>query len=404
MEAPCICLILFDLQPNHSNGAGTDPDALVASAQRLIPDALQDAAATDAVDSFPEQTIAAMHQAGLLTACVRSADGGQDVGLVPGTNATLLRILKYIGGGNLVAGRVLEGHMNAQLLIRQFGTETQQKRFAADAFAGNLFGVWNTQAQDGTVLTPKQKPDFVLNGSKTFATGSGYVSRPIITAALPDGGWQMAVVSLDETTVQTDTRWWQPMGMRSSRSYKITFCDAPLAGDQLLGTPGAYYRQPYFSGGAVRFAAVQLGAAETLLHQTIEYLCALNRTEDPYQRMRLGRMTVAVASGNQWLQGAAAALDQYMQVPTEEGSERLLAFANMMRTAIEQICVDVLGLCQQCVGARGLNQPYAFERIIRDLSTYLRQPAPDESLAAVGRYVLENERTDGTLWEPLKNL
>ena len=109
-------------------------------------------------------------------------------------------------------------------------------------------------------------------------------------------------------------------------------------------------------------------------------------------------MTIAVTSGNQWLQGAAEQLDTYMTDATPENSERFLFYANMMRTAIEQICVDVMALCQKCVGARGLNKPYHFERIIRDLSTYLRQPAPDASLADVGRYMMHTDVPAGELW------
>ncbi len=64
----------------------------------------------------------------------------------------------------------------------------------------------------------------------------------------------------------------------------------------------------------------------------------------------------------------------------------------MMRTAISDICEKVMNLCVKCVGARGLNKPFHFERIIRDLTIYLRQPAPDASLAAYGSYVLENAK------------
>lgn len=58
----------------------------------------------------------------------------------------------------------------------------------------------------------------------------------------------------------------------------------------------------------------------------------------------------------------------------------------MMRTAIEEIWTKVILLCQKCVGARGLNKPYHFRIIIRELNTYLRQSATDRSLADIGRF------------------
>ena len=53
--------------------------------------------------------------------------------------------------------------------------------------------------------------------------------------------------------------------MRASASFKIDFSGVEVSGDDLIGAPGDYHREPYFSGGAIRFAAVQLGGAEALL-------------------------------------------------------------------------------------------------------------------------------------------
>jgi hypothetical protein len=47
-------------------------------------------------------------------------------------------------------------------------------------------------------------------------------------------------------------------------------------------------------------------------------------------------------------------------------------------------------LCERSVGTRGLMPPYPMERIIRDLTLYLRQPSFDATLQAVGKYTLSN--------------
>ncbi|MBF8456150.1 acyl-CoA dehydrogenase family protein [Kaistella sp. G5-32] len=374
----------------------------IRSAQKIGDRSLSEATKADKVDSFPKKTLKKIIKSKLLEAAIPVKYGGQNLGLSAGTNLALLTILKNIGSGNLVMGRVLEGHINAQILIDQFGTKKQKKRFAKDALNGHLFGVWNTQAKDGTFLKFKKNGNYHLNGAKTFATGCGFVSRPLITAALPDGSWQMAIVKFDQVKSEIDASWWNPMGMRSSRSYKINFFKAKIPQNNLLGKAGDYYRQPCFSGGAIRFAAIQLGAAERLLSETIKYLQQLQRTEDPFQKTRIGEMTIAVATGNLWLKNAAAELDLYHDHPTEKNSQKLLCMANMMRTAIEKICLEVMELCAKSVGARGLNSPYHFERIIRDLTTYLRQPAPDAALAEVGRYSLQTKNLNTVFSKKIK--
>lgn len=364
--------------------------ALANAVKETIPHALKEASETDSPKSFPEKTLQILKNSNMLTACISSDFGGKNLGLKVGSNHALLTILTLIGSGNLVVGRIIEGHFNAQFLIDRFGTLEQKKRFAKDSFDGKLFGVWNTQAEDGVTLK-FEKGRYFLNGSKTFATGSDYVFRPIVTAAQKKGTWQMCVVNLDEVAVKSNSDWWNPMGMKATRSYKVTFKNTPIPKNNLLGKNGDFYEQPMFSGGSVRFSAVQLGAAETLLAETILYLQKLKRTEDHFQKVRIGQMRILINSGNQWLKSAADYMDLFMGDPSAENSALLLDQSNMVRTAIDEICTEVMNFCQQCIGARGLNKPHHFERIIRDLTTYLRQPAPDHCLLEVGRFALGDQ-------------
>ncbi len=183
-------------------------------------------------------------------------------------------MLKTLGYGNLVVGRIFEGHFNAAQLICEYGNEQQIKRFSIDAFTENhLFGVWNTEAGDGVKIIPAGNGKFRLEGAKIFASGVGFVTRPIVTGRLPEGGgWQMFVAPMDEIETKIDDSWWKPIGMRSSRSFRVDFTGIEITENQLIGKADDYYRQPFFSGGAIRFAAVQLGAAELLFD-----ICKLRR-------------------------------------------------------------------------------------------------------------------------------
>lgn len=373
---------------------------VLTRAKQLAGDSMKEAAATDSTDKFPVETFRKIAAAKLLSAPLPRELGGIGLGLEAGTTLEMLQLLKHFGRGNLVVGRVYEGHYNALLLLKLFGTKEQFQKYAKEIVEDNkIFGVWNTEAGDGVKFEPLVgSGKYCLQGAKTFATGVDFVSRPFVNGALP-GGWQMCVVPLEKVETMVDASWWQPMGMKSTRSFRVDFSGVELTEDDLIGKAGDYYRQPYFSGGAIRFAAVQLGAAEAILDETRKYLRELNRTGDPFQQMRLGEMGIAAEGGNLWLAGAARKFDEYEKNSTEEASEKFLAYANMMRTAVAEICETMMNLCVKCVGARGLNKPYHFERLIRDLTIYLRQPAPDASLAAVGDYVLKNEKINDDLWQ-----
>jgi alkylation response protein AidB-like acyl-CoA dehydrogenase len=359
----------------------------------------QHAGEIDYEGAFPEQEFSRIAETGLLAAPVAREHGGMGFGAESGRGPLLLQLLKRIGYGNLAVGRLYEGHSNAFQLIQTYGSRDQIERYSRDAVEAQLiFGVWNTEMADGVKIHPNGTGRFTLEGAKTFASGAGSIQRPLVTGALPDGGWQMFIVPIDRVTTSVDTAWWKPMGMRSSATFKIDFTGVELTQDELIGEPDDYHRPPWFTGGAIRFAAVQLGGAQALLDETRWFLQKVGRTEDPFQRQRVGLAQIAVESGNLWLQRAGEMLDRALGAKSEDEFQQVMTYAGMTRTAIEQIALDMIRWSQQSVGSRGLTRPEPFERIIRDLTMYLRQPAPDATLAGVGEYSLSHEARADQLW------
>lgn len=351
------------------------------------------APATREQGGFPEREFEALRRAQLMTAVLP----GQPLAFGEGHTAGLLQLLKLIGQGNLSVGRILEGHMNALQLIHVFAGPTARQRWYRAARAGHLFGVWNTEAGNGVRFLEQPGGQWKIEGCKTFCSGSVAVTRPLITGELiaADGtskGWQMAIVPLDRYEVPVDTSFWTPLGMENSVSYRLDFSGILLEAGDLLGKPDDYHRQPWFSGGAIRFAAVHLGGAEALLEETRQFLRSLGRTADAYQRTRLGQMAIMAETGNLWLERSGRMAD------TDDDTEKVITYANMVRTVIEEICTETLRLAERCVGARGLMHPQRIAALHTDLSMYLRQPAPDAALEQVGAYVGEKQTDVHDLW------
>ncbi|MVN76892.1 hypothetical protein GO988_11205 [Hymenobacter sp. HMF4947] len=211
----------------------------------------------------------------------------------------------------------------------------------------------------------------------------------------------MLVLSADVQPPVLDRSFWRPLGMRATASFRADFTGLSVSASDLIGRPDDYYRQPWFGGGAVRFAAVQLGGAAAVLDETRRFLRRLGRTDDPYQRQRLGEMLALHETGQRWLRGAAvqAALPSSTTEPLPAAKLAAIgAYANLVRATTEDICLETLRLAERSVGARGLLQPEPFERLHRDLTHYLRQPAPDATLADAGRFALASDRPAYELW------
>jgi alkylation response protein AidB-like acyl-CoA dehydrogenase len=358
----------------------------------------------DRPGAVPSREVALLAEAGLLAAPVPRRHGGLGLGTEAGETAGLLAVLSEIGRGNLSLGRIYEGHVNALQLIATYGTPTQIEAAAADARDRYLlFGIWNTEAGDGVTIEPVGAGRLGLAGAKTFASGAGVVARAIVPGRLPDGGWQMTLIPMDRVTTRTDASWWRPIGMYGSASFKVDFTGIEIGQEDLLGSPGDYKRQPWLGAGAIRFAAVQLGGAAALFDVARAELRALERDGDPHQRARFGQLAIAIEGGRLWLCGAAPYLDRAFQ-STENGtldeqtSEQIVAYVNMARTAVERVCLDTIELVERSIGVRGMLGPHPIERLVRDLTIYLRQPAPDAALTDAGRFALASTATAADLW------
>ena len=366
---------------------------VVAAARAVSLSAAQRAHAEDRDAGFPTADVADLARLGLLSAPVPSRFGGPGLGEEPGAR-NLVDVLRLVGAGSLALGRLYEGHVNALQLVARYGDPGQRARLFADAQAGHLFGVWNTEPAGGGLVLTADGTGYCLTGVKTFASGAGYVTRALVTARAPGGdGTLMLVVPL-APGAGADLSPWQAHGMRASATGTLDFGDLPIAAEAVLGGPDDYFRQPDFSAGAWRFTAVQLGGIEAVFDAWRTHLVQAGRGTDPHQLARLGEGAIAVEGARQWVARAAALAADGML-----GSERMVAFVNLCRLAVEKAGLDVLQLAQRSVGLQGFLRTHPLERLSRDLATYLRQPGPDRALTAAAAEILATRDSAGDLWD-----
>ncbi|WP_420455145.1 acyl-CoA dehydrogenase family protein [Rubrivirga sp.] len=361
--------------------ATSDP---VEAARAVAAEVAPRAAQADRLRRYLDADLDALRSSGLLTLTLPEAEGGAGLG-APDRLHELLTALRHVGRGSLPLGRLFEGHVDALLRVASDGTAAQRARLFADARAGHLFAVWNTEVPAEGVRLKRRGDRVEMAGAKTFATGCAVVTRPLVTGRLggPRGGWQQAVVRADTAPVAVEPEAWRAEGMRATGSGVTRFDGVVLAPADLLGAPDRYYAEPAFSGGAVRFLAVQTGGAEALADAVAEHLDALGRAEHPGQQARFGEIEAAVETARLWLLGVA----RLWARPAATDAERVAA-VQAARGAVERACTDVMRLADHAAGARGLGQPGPLERVARDLRLYLRQPDPDGALVAAGAFAL----------------
>ncbi len=368
-------LALLSLSPAASMSVVPAAPSIVERARR----AAAVASTPDVDGAFPLEGVRELHAAGLLIAPFSSTLGGSD--LAVGQPARLMAVLGAVGRGDLALGRLYEGHVNAIALAIRYGSPANLGRLLDEAAAGRIGGVWMAGeplrlVRDGSRL--------VLAGRKILCSGCGHIQRPLV-AAEHDGLSVMLLPHVPQPE-RTDVRGWTVRGMRGSATGTVDFDGIVVEPQDLLGAPGDYLRSPYFRGGAWRVLAVQLGGLEAVFDLYKEQLCHSPHRDNPVQLARFGKAAIAVETARLWVARAGALAEGEV-----ENAEAIDAYVDFARNAFEATALEVVACAEKAIGLKAFTRPNPLERVIRDLQTYLRQPALDASLLSAAAFQLTRD-------------
>lgn len=304
----------------------------------------------------------------------------------PDRHRELADILRLLGAADLSIARLYEGHVNAVSLVERYGTPEQLAVLASRIHAGGLSAVWG--ADDAKGLQIVEGDVTTLVGRKILASGAGFVTDPVVTA---HSGTAQHMVLLHLTmTEAVDLSAWTSQGMRSTATGAIDLSGTSVTAANMIGDAGDFMRQPHFSGGAWRFCAAHLGAAERLVDLFRDHLVKTGRDQDPYQLQRVAQAVAAAKTARYWVEDAARRLSLDDLEPGQ-----VVAFVNLTRMVTERAALDVMEIVQRGVGLTCFIRPHPIERISRDLATYLRQPVPDLAMSDGAKAFLSSPTSVG---------
>jgi len=362
--------------------------SLIHAARTVSAQAFERAGDYDEDGAYPTADIDALKDAGLLTATLPLAFGGAGVG-----GAALCDILRQIGSGSLPLGRLFEGHVNAVGLVLRYGSADQISLIARETHEGKMSGVWNTDDNRNLRLVSSCRGQR-LEGRKILASGAGHIERPIITAT-DEQNRRFLVMPRLHRGERADLSSWTAQGMRASATGAVDFSGIEVDPVEILGGDGDYERQPAFSGGAWRFAAVHLGGMERLFDLLRKHMRGTGRGADPHQAARLGQAAILTETARLWVERAADIAETRAEAQT---LGQVVAYVNLARLAVEQAGLALMELVHRSIGLQAFMRPNPVERISRDLGTYLRQPGPDRALTNAAAWLLERDAPTFDVW------
>jgi short/branched chain acyl-CoA dehydrogenase len=240
------------------------------------------AQAMDAAAAFPYDLVAKMANLGLLGLPFPSEWGGAGADTVSYALAVMEIARADASTAITLAAHVSLGTMPFHL----FGTKAQKEAYLVPLARGEMlwgFGLTEPQAGSdaGATRTRAELRDgrWIINGNKAFITNSGtsLTGGSTITAVTgPGNGAKPEISALivpQATPGFTRGAPYKKMGWRASDTHELSFADAAVPEDHLLGERGRGLQQflKILDGGRISVAALSVGLAVGAYDEALRY-------------------------------------------------------------------------------------------------------------------------------------
>jgi alkylation response protein AidB-like acyl-CoA dehydrogenase len=261
-----------------------------------------------------------------------------------------------------------------ELPLVTFGTHEQKERYLPPLCRGEFVAahaISEPQAgSDITSMTTRYRRDgndYILNGTKTFATNAPVADEVLAFATLNPGfraaGMSGFLIERDMPGVSF-SRPVKKMGLRSSPMGEVVFSDCRVPKANLLGREGqgfAIFSCAMEWERACIFAS-HLGSMERLLEDTIAYAKTRKQFGEPISRFqsiadKIVDMKVSIEAGRLLLYKVAATKDSGKDAMLEASIAKLFVSEAHVRQALDAI---------QIHGGYGYCTEYEVERELRD--------------------------------------
>jgi alkylation response protein AidB-like acyl-CoA dehydrogenase len=408
-------MILSPANPRATSSHPIDPSPTAKPTGLLehLEHALESIAAAadefDASPRFPSESFEGLRKAGALQLAAdrKRSDLALEIGLI-----------RAVAQADASTARILDGHFNGvERLALGLRDELRVHELEKVARGLLIVGVWGAdpapdEGPPATIsATTKSKhadPEQVLNGVKTFCSGAGGIQRALVVARDERGARRLVYADVS-IGMRIDRSWYRASGLRSSESHRVEFRDTPVLA--VLGEEDELMREPWLSRDAVRTAATWAGIADCIVLASVHALAG--RPADDLRLHALGRMRVAQASIDRWLEHCAMRLQSAADLEIEQSGylreddspntasqvdkpqrgddlrESSSLLATQCRIALADAARVIAAEAVRVCGSRALAGGGTLDRARRDLDLFLLQHRLDPKLVELGARTLE---------------
>ena len=256
------------------------------------------------------------------------------------------------------------------------GSEEQKKYYLGSIVPGGLGGFLLTEpgagSDAGSVKTTarRDRDDYILNGSKCFASFCSYAKVMVVIASTdPTKGVKgLSAFILDRSHI-TVSKPEHKMGIRCSDSVEISFKNVRVPKERLIGEEGLGFKYAMMALDVARttVASVALGCSRRALDEAIAF--AKRRTDitgKPLYKnqtiaFKIAETAMAVEASTQLVHSIIRLKESGVKFNTEAAMSKAFATDTAM-----QACTTALKI----MGAQGYSRDSIVEKLMRDIKIY----------------------------------
>jgi acyl-CoA dehydrogenase len=288
--------------------------------------------------------------------------------------------------------------------ILTFGTEQQKKKYVTKLAKGEHLGAFcltepSSGSDASSMKTRAEKKDdhYLLNGSKIFITNGGEADTYIVFARTASGSGSQGISAfiVEKNTpgllIGKDEH---KMGLNGSRTVQITFEDARVPLENLLGEEGQGFiiAMANLDGGRIGIAAQSLGIAEAALEKATLYANERHQFGKPIASQqgiafKLADMATNVKAAELLVYQAAFLKGNQLPCGKQAAMAKLFASKTAMEAATEAV---------QIFGGYGYTKDYPVERYFRDAKICeIYEGTSEIQRIVISKYLLKEKYTFG---------
>lgn len=269
--------------------------------------------------------------------------------------------------------------------IQQFGTQAQKEQWLPDLVAGRAlagFGLTEPGAgSDAGATKTKAVLDgdqWVVNGAKQFITNSGSELTSVVTVTARTGQTDQGRAEISAIMVPAGTPGftaetpYDKLGWHISDTHPLTFVDARVPSENLLGERGRGYAQflATLDDGRVAIAALAVGCIQACLDLSVQYAGERTTFGKPIGAKQGVAFQIAdlatMAAAGRALTYQAAAMKDAMLAGAGPSAADFKQAASIAKLYTSEAAVTATRVATQVFGGYGFMEEYPVARFYRD--------------------------------------